>query len=121
MIEAKIEQAIGILNELALDLWMIFARESATVHDPCLDLVVGGNVTWASAFLLGRGGERIAVLGSLDRAAHEALGHYQEIIPYVEGVSQPLRDTLSRLVHHPGIGLSRRVGGFLNKSCVGYG
>jgi Xaa-Pro aminopeptidase len=97
MISAKIEQAIGILNELDIDAWMIFARESATVHDPCIDLVVGGNVTWASAFILTRKGERIAVLGSLDKAAHELLGHYKEIVPYVQGVSGPLVEVLTRV------------------------
>jgi len=97
MIESKIKQAIEILNELDTDAWMIFGRETATVHDPCIDLVVGGNVTWASAFILGRGGERIAILGSLDKAAHEALGYYPEIIPYVEGISGPLTETLGRL------------------------
>ena len=97
MISAKIEQAIGILGELDVDAWMIFARESATVHDPCFDLVVGGNVTWASAFILTRRGDRIAVLGSLDKAAHEMLGHYTEIIPYVQGVSGPLVEVLKRV------------------------
>jgi Xaa-Pro aminopeptidase len=97
MISAKIEQAVGILDELDIDAWMIFARESATVHDPCIDLVVGGNVTWASAFVLTRKGERIAVLGSLDKAAHEALGHYKEIVPYVQGVTEPLVGVLKRL------------------------
>lgn len=97
MIESKIQQAIQILNELDIDAWMIFCRESANVHDPCIDLVVGGNVTWASAFILGRGGERIAILGSLDKAAHEELGLYTELIPYVEGVSGPLKETLERL------------------------
>jgi Xaa-Pro aminopeptidase len=97
MISAKIEQAVGILKELDLDAWMVFARESATVHDPCFDLVVGGNVTWASAFILTRKGDRIAVLGSLDKAAHELLGHYTEIIPYVQGVSGPLVDVLKRI------------------------
>jgi Xaa-Pro aminopeptidase len=97
MISAKIEQAVGILNELDIDAWMIFARESGTVHDPCIDLVVGGNVTWASAFILTRRGERIAVLGSLDKAAHEMLGHYREIVPYVQGVTGPLVDVLKRI------------------------
>ncbi|MCK9458892.1 MAG: M24 family metallopeptidase [Proteobacteria bacterium] len=97
MISAKIEQAIGILQELDVDAWMIFARESATVHDPCIDLVVGGNVTWASAFILTRKGDRIAVLGSLDKAAHELLGHYKEIVPYVQGVSGPLVEVLKRV------------------------
>ena len=97
MIAAKIEQAIGILNELGIDAWMIFTRESSGVHDPCIDLVVGGNVTWASAFILSRRGDRIAVLGSLDKAAHAALGHYPEIVPYVQGVSGPLVEVLRRV------------------------
>lgn len=97
MISAKIEQAIGILDELGVDAWMIFTRESAEVHDPCIDLVVGGNVTWASAFILTRKGERIAVLGSLDKAAHEMLGHYTEIVPYVQGVTEPLVGVLNRI------------------------
>lgn len=97
MISAKIEQAVSILNELDIDAWMIFTRESAGVHDPCIDLVVGGNVTWASAFILTRKGERIAVLGSLDKAAHEALGHYTEIVPYVQGITDPLVRILQRI------------------------
>jgi Xaa-Pro aminopeptidase len=97
MINAKIEQAVGILNELDIDVWMTFVRESASLHDPCIDLVVGGNVTWQSAFLITRRGERIAILGSLDKAAHETLGHYAEIIPYVKGIGEPLRETLARL------------------------
>jgi Xaa-Pro aminopeptidase len=97
MISAKIEQAIGILDELGVDAWIIFTRESEAVHDPCIDLVVGGNVTWASAFILTRKGARIAVLGSLDKAAHELLGYYTEIVPYVQGVTEPLVSVLSRI------------------------
>jgi len=97
MIKAKIDQSAGILNELGIDMWMIFTRESHGVHDPSIDLVVGGNVTWASAFIIGKGGEKIAVLGSLDVAAHEMLGHYTEIIPYVQGISGELIKVLKRL------------------------
>ncbi|MCP4602430.1 MAG: aminopeptidase P family protein [Proteobacteria bacterium] len=97
MIRDKIKQATGILNELEIDIWMTFVRESATLHDPCIDLVVGGNVTWQSAFIITRGGERIAILGSLDKAAHETLGHYPEIIPYLQGISDSLNKTLARL------------------------
>ncbi len=97
MIREKIAQAIGILSELEVDAWMTFVRESDKSHDPCLDIVVGGNVTWQSAFIIGRGGEKIAVLGSLDKAAHEELGHYDEIVPYVQGITEPLREVLKRL------------------------
>ena len=97
MISAKIEQAVGILGELGVDAWLTFIRESASLHDPCIDLVVGGNVTWQSAFIITGRGDRIAILGSLDRAAHQALGHYGEIVPYVKGIGEPLRETLRRL------------------------
>ena len=104
MIREKMEQAKAILDELDIDCWMTFTRESSNVHDPCIDLVVGGNVTWPSAFIIGRKGERIAILGSLDQAAHEMLGHYGEIIPYVQGVSEPLLET--PWSHCPGLALA---------------
>ena len=97
MISAKIDQAARLLDEFDIDCWMIFTRESHSVHDPCIDLVVGGNVTWASAFIITRKGERIALVGSLDKAAHEELGHYTEIIPYLKGIKDPLREVMERL------------------------
>ena len=48
----KINQAIQILNEKNIDLWLIFVRESATLHDPSIDIVVGTNCTWQSAFMI---------------------------------------------------------------------
>ena len=97
LIREKIEQVPKILEELGLDAWLLFARESATVHDPSFDLVVGSNVTWHSAFLLTRRGERIAVVGSLDQANIKAHGHYNEIIGYVSGIADDLRKVLARL------------------------
>jgi len=67
------------------------------MHDPSLDLVVGTNVTWPSAFLLTRHGDRIAVVGSLDKANIEMHGNYREVCPYVEGVSEDLRRVVARV------------------------
>jgi Xaa-Pro aminopeptidase len=97
LIREKIRQVPGILEELGLDLWCLFSRESASVHDPSFDLVVGTNVTWHSAFLLTARGERIAVVGSLDRANVAAHGHYDEIVGYVAGITDDLRKILRRL------------------------
>jgi len=97
LIEEKIGQAAKILDELGLDAWLLFSRESATVHDPSFDLVVGGNVTWHSAFLITRTGERVAIVGSLDKAGVEAHGHYPEIVTYVGGITEDLRAALRRL------------------------
>lgn len=97
LVREKAEQVPGILDELGLDAWLLFARESAGVHDPSLDLVVGTNVTWHSAFLLTSGGERVAIVGSLDKSNVEAHGHYPEIVTYVGGISDELRKVLARL------------------------
>ncbi|HJQ98930.1 MAG TPA: M24 family metallopeptidase, partial [Candidatus Polarisedimenticolaceae bacterium] len=97
LIREKIRQVPAILEELGLDAWMLFSRESAAVHDPSFDLVVGTNVTWHSAFLLTRRGEKIAVIGSLDAANVKDHGHYDEIVTYVQGITDDLRKVLARL------------------------
>lgn len=93
----KLEQATEILAELNLDAWLIFVRESSSLHDPSLDLVVGTDVTWHSAFVVTRSGERHAVVGSLDRANLEAMGHWPAITGYVGGISADLRALIERL------------------------
>ncbi len=97
MVEGKLAQVPEILKETGLDAWLLFARETHTLHDPCFDLVVGGDVTWQSAFLLTRQGDRIAIVGTLDQAAIAMRGHYRELIGYVSGISEELRKTLTRL------------------------
>lgn len=97
MVEEKLAQLPDILRETGFDAWLLFARESHTLHDPCFDLVVGSDITWQSAFLLTAKGERIALVGSLDRAGVEAAGHYRDIRSYVSGISGDLREVLTGL------------------------
>lgn len=96
MISEKLEQVPAILKELGLDAWLLFARETHTIHDPCFDLVVGPNVTWQSAFVLTAAGDRVALVGSLDKPNQEMHGHYSPIVPYVGGIGEELRKTLQR-------------------------
>jgi len=97
LIREKLDQVPKILGELGIDCWMLYARESAGVHDPSFDLVVGTNVTWHSAFILTRRGERIAIVGSLDKANVAMHGHYPDIVPYEKGITEDLRKVLTRL------------------------
>jgi Xaa-Pro aminopeptidase len=97
MVTEKLAQVPAILREQRVDAWMLFARETDTLHDPCFDLVVGANVTWQSAFIITASGERIAIVGSLDKANHTMHGHYAEIVGYVGGISEDLRKVLARL------------------------
>ena len=63
LVGEKLAQATEILNELDVDLWMLVARESDTLGDPSLPLVVGTSVTWESAFLVSRTGRHRAIVG----------------------------------------------------------
>jgi Xaa-Pro aminopeptidase len=67
------------------------------VRDPVLPYIYGHDVTWQSAFLLTRGGERIAIVGHFDAETTRRMGVYSEVIGYHEAFSKPLLEVLHRL------------------------
>ncbi len=97
LIQEKVEQAAGLLDEFGVDLWLTFVRETSAVLDPVLPYIYGHDVTWQSAFLIARGGERIAIIGHFDAETTRRMGVYTEVIGYHEAFSKPLLETLMRL------------------------
>lgn len=97
LIREKVDQAIAILQEQQTDLWLTFVRETSAVRDPVLPYIYGHDVTWQSAFILTRHGDRIAILGHFDSETTHRQGVYTEIIGYHEAFSQPLLEVLNRL------------------------
>ncbi len=97
MIDEKITQAVDILREKRIDAWLIFVRESATMPDPALDMVVGSHCTWQTAYIITAGGDTIAIAGSLDTANIEQHGHFRSVRSYVEGIGPELRSVLKDL------------------------
>ena len=98
LVQEKVTQSIEILKEKEIDLWLTFVRETSGVRDPILNFILGpGDLTWESALILTRSGERIAIIGSLEAEAVQRLGVYETIITYDKGISQTLRETLTRL------------------------
>lgn len=95
----KQKQAIEILKEQNIDMWLTFVRESASIHDPVLDTIAGVNVTWQSAFILTASGERKAILGSLDIANLKDAGTFDDITGYVQSIREPLREFVQK--HDP--------------------
>ncbi|HJW83156.1 MAG TPA: aminopeptidase P family protein, partial [Anaerolineae bacterium] len=95
----KVEQAIGILQEKNVDAWITFVRETTLTRDPTLGLIVSPalQLTWHSAFILTRRGERIAIVGRFDKENVEAIGAYSEVLTYDQGIGQPLVEALLRL------------------------
>lgn len=98
LIQEKAQQAIDILKEQNTDLWLTFVRETSGVRDPILNLLIGpNNLTWQSALIFTRHGDKIAIIGNLEKDAIARLGVFDEIIGYDAAISQPLRETLARL------------------------
>lgn len=97
LVAEKVAQARDVLEELGIDLWLTFVRESSLLPDPALELIYGGDVTWRTAFLISRDGQHTVVIGHFDSENVRNLNVYPHIIGYHEGISQPLRDALDQL------------------------
>lgn len=97
IVNEKLDQAIELLKEQSLDLWLTFVRESTLTPDPCVDMIVGFGVTWHSAFIVSRTGERVAIVGRYDAENVNAIGGYTQVIPYDQNIRPALRDAISKL------------------------
>lgn len=97
---AKTDQAVEILKEKGIDVWVTYVRESSTNTDPVLELIFEGDLTWESALILTADGEKIAIVGVHDAPELEETGVYGRVIGYREGISEPLVNTLTRLNPH---------------------
>jgi Xaa-Pro aminopeptidase len=98
LIEEKVNQALGLLQEKEIDLWITFVRETSAGGDPVMPLIYGdGDLTWQSALVLARGGERLAIVGRFDAEAVKAGGAYAQVVPYDESIRPALLDVLERL------------------------
>ena len=98
LVRQKIEQAVGLLQEHDVDLWVAqFARETHLHPEPQQDLLIGASVTWPSAFLIARDGRTLALVGSGDADEMRRAGLYDEVIGYVQGIGPALLEALDRL------------------------
>ena len=93
----KQKQAVEILNEKNIDMWLTFVRETGNLKDPMMDMIVGTGATWHSAFILTKTGESTAIIGSLEEANMKTVGTYDTIIPYLKSVREDLVKTIEEI------------------------
>jgi Xaa-Pro aminopeptidase len=99
MEKEKVSQAIAILNETGMDLWMVIDKESEVLSDPVMDFILGTGVTWLSFFLFFKTGEKYAIVGNLDIEKIKRLDIFDEIFPYKGSPKDDLLKLLNR--HNP--------------------
>src|SRR5581483_12487316 len=92
----KLEQANSILQELNMDAWLIFARETEETPERAWELLAPGMVVWQSALLITKDGARIAIVGKGDDDLYRKCGLYTEVHSYVQGIRELLRNTIER-------------------------
>ena len=95
--KSKANQACDILNELEIDAWLVWVRETSQMADPVLDLVLGGDLVWQSALIFTRTGEKLGIVGNFDKDGVDAKGIYDHIIPYTMSIKDELVKQLSKI------------------------
>ena len=99
-IEEKLTQAQALIAASDADVWLTFCRETAEGGDPVLPFLVEGALTWQSAFLIGRSGRRVAIVGNYDAPPLQQSGQWHEVVPYVQSIRDPLLAMLHSLIPH---------------------
>jgi Xaa-Pro aminopeptidase len=94
----KLEQSVKLLAEKDLDLWLTFVRETSAGGDPVLPLIYGDTgLTWPSALIFTKSGERLAIVGRFEMETAEQIGAFTRIIPYDESIKPVLLAELDRI------------------------
>jgi Xaa-Pro aminopeptidase len=97
LIREKVGQAAGLLREFGVDCWITFTRESAINGDPVLPFLISSDVTWHSAFIVGRDGRSRAIVGLYDQKTVEETGAWDSVVSFVTGIREPLQEYLREI------------------------
>jgi len=95
LIEEKVRQARRAVDDAAFDAWLVFCRETDSVAEPTLPYVLGFDVVWPTAVVVGPSSSTV-VLGRHDAPNAERLGVH-EVRAYDESIQSALRATLDEM------------------------
>ena len=89
IIKEKVAQAIDILKEKNIDMWVTYVRETKVTKDPIMDITVGDHSTWQSAFIISKDGETTAIVGDMELENFVKSDVYKNLIGYTKSFKEP--------------------------------
>jgi Xaa-Pro aminopeptidase len=96
LIEEKVAQSrAAVADANDADAWLTFCRETDEVNEPCLPYLLGFDVVWPTAIVVGPADSTV-VLGRHDAPTAEDLGVH-EVRSYDESMREPLQATLDAM------------------------
>jgi Xaa-Pro aminopeptidase len=95
ILKEKIQQAVEILKEKNIDMWLTFVRESAIMPDPVMDMTVGESCTWQTAYIICKDGDTTVIVGSLEKDKYEKSGLYKNVISYLKSIREPFAEYIA--------------------------
>lgn len=95
ILKEKIQQAVEILKEKNIDMWLTFVRESSITPDPVMDMIAGEQCTWQSAFIICKDGDTYAIVGSLEKDKYEKSGLYKNVTGYLKSIKETLNEVIA--------------------------
>lgn len=96
IIKEKIVQAGSLLDEMDIDMWLVFVRETSMQADPVLPLVIGDEATWDSLFVFTRKGDAVALVGNFDEDIFKDSARFTEVRSYTQGARQDIVELIKR-------------------------
>ena len=98
LVKQKTDQAIEILKELDIDMWLTYVRKTSEIHDPCLYFLTEHSwLTWQSALIITKSGRKICICGRYDLSNIEEMGVYDTVIGYDESIQPKLIEILQEI------------------------
>ncbi|MHA1345971.1 MAG: M24 family metallopeptidase [Candidatus Heimdallarchaeaceae archaeon] len=98
LVKQKTDQAISILKELDIDVWLTYVRKTSEIHDPSLYFLMEDSwLTWQTVLLITKTGKKIVICGRYDVPNLEKMGVYDTIISYDESIKDDLIKTLDEI------------------------
>ncbi|HRE47927.1 MAG TPA: M24 family metallopeptidase [Aggregatilineales bacterium] len=93
----KIHQALAILKEKDVDVWLTFVRETSHNADPALPLISPADVTWHSAFILTKTGRKVVIVGRYEVENFKRMNVWDEVIGYDKSIQPALLEVLEKI------------------------